>query len=238
MRRLSTLVAVAAVGALVAGAAVAQQMPANPNLVTKFVNQLPVLKLDPSPLVPGIPVALGNTVADPLMPKQLRQDVTVNMCEFSNDVLPLGAAPGPSHVWGYRLGACPGQDVLQTDSYIGPVVVAQRGVPTRLTYVNQLGDSGSTAVLAYANSTDLTLMWADPLNTGGTDAELLTALNAPVIPQPTAPLQTPWVDAIQPELNYCTTYAAANPDAPPLAICAGNYVGPIPAAPHLHGGEI
>ncbi len=232
--RISTLAAAAALAAMAAAPAFAQvvpipntQIPLAGEAIPQFVNPLPVLKLDPNPAVPGIAVTLGTQVTDATMPGGFRQDVTVNMCEFTNNILPPGVAPLPTHVWGYRLGACPGQDVLQADSYIGPVVIAQRGVPTRVTYANRLGDSSTTKVLAYKDSTDLTLMWADPLNTNGT-------------PTTPVPFPDPFNAAtdVPPELNFCASYAAANPDAPPLLICNEHYVGPIPAAPHLHGGEI
>jgi FtsP/CotA-like multicopper oxidase with cupredoxin domain len=233
------------VAALVATPAFAQSVPiANTQIplagaaIPQFVNPLPVLKLDQNPAVPGIPVTFGTTVEDPAMPGGFRQDVTVNMCEFTNNILPPGVAPLPTHVWGYRLGACPGQDTLQADSYIGPVVIAQRHVPTRVTYANRLGDSSTTKVLAYKDSTDLTLMWADPLNTN--DVTTAPSTDFPYVDLNVDPTGTVYNGAtvVPPEFNFCAQYAAATPDAPPLLICNEHYVGPIPAAPHLHGGEI
>ena len=43
------------------------------------------------------------------------------------------------------------------------VIVATRGQPTEVRYVNNLGTTADTKVLAYKNSTDQTLHWADPL---------------------------------------------------------------------------
>ncbi len=50
------------------------------------------------------------------------------------------------------------------NTYLGPVIVVQRDVPTRATFINQLGYASTSHVLAYKNSTDQTLHWADPLN--------------------------------------------------------------------------
>ena len=43
------------------------------------------------------------------------------------------------------------------------MIVATRGQPTEVRYVNNLGTTADTRVLAYKNSTDQTLHWADPL---------------------------------------------------------------------------
>jgi hypothetical protein len=135
------------------------------------------------------------------------------MCEFQANVLPQGT-PGVTGtgtwVWGYVVGnTCPDPATPVANSYIGPVVVATRGIPTEATYINQLGTTATTKVLAYKNSTDQTLMWADPLGSTG--------------PQPS-------------EGNACAM-SIVEGDAP-LESCGKNYAGPIAAAPHLHGGEI
>ncbi len=44
------------------------------------------------------------------------------------------------------------------------MIVATRGMPTEIKCVNDLGTTATTNVLAYKNSTDQTLHWADPLN--------------------------------------------------------------------------
>jgi FtsP/CotA-like multicopper oxidase with cupredoxin domain len=63
-------------------------------------------------------------------------------------------------VWSYLK---PGQE--SRTSYLGPVIVATRGVPTEIKFTNLLGTTGSTDVLAYKYSTDQTLHWADPYDT-------------------------------------------------------------------------
>ena len=94
------------------------------------------------------------------------QPVTLTMCEFKANVLPTGTfAPGvkpETWVWGYIVGTqCPS---TTQETYLGPVIVARRGLPTQATFINNLGYASTTNVLAYKNSTDQTLHWADPLN--------------------------------------------------------------------------
>jgi FtsP/CotA-like multicopper oxidase with cupredoxin domain len=109
--------------------------------------------------LPGLSVKGGAiTVVDGTQP------VTLSMCEFQANVLPTGTfAPGVkplTWVWGYVPGrTCPTEP---RGTYIGPVIVASRGTPTEVTFLNQLGSTATTHALAYKNSVDQTLHWADP----------------------------------------------------------------------------
>ncbi len=85
--------------------------------------------------------------------------IELEMTEFQSQVLPAGLPP--TWVWGYLE---PGQP--NPPSYIGPVIVATRGQPTEMKFVNNLGFADATQVLAYQFGTDQTLHWADPLNGG------------------------------------------------------------------------
>jgi spore coat protein A len=114
--------------------------------------------------------------------------VTLNMQEFLSPVMPSTFVPAAgayngTYVWGYKDAA--GQTAT---SYIGPVILATRGAATEVTYVNNLGDTAGSNLVAWVSSTDQTLHWA-------------------------------------------------NPDGGPMTDLT-NYVGPIPAVPHLHGGEV
>ena len=143
---LSLLLAVAALACLPAGWTQAQaeeQIPLSPTAIPQFVDPLP-----------------GLAIADGTGP------ITLTMCEFKANVLPTGTfAPGvapETWVWGYIVGTtCP---TTTQGTYLGPVIVAQRGVPTLLTAINNLGYASTSNVLAWKNSTDQTLHWADPLN--------------------------------------------------------------------------
>jgi len=131
--------------------------------------------------------------------------ITLEMTEFQSMVMPsTWAAANPTYqgtwVWGYRV---PGQS--SADPYIGPVIVATRGNPTEIKFVNNLGNTSTSHVLAYTQSTDQTLHWADPLYG---------------------------------EANTGTHEAMMNPGMPPMSPWDQHYAGPIPAVPHLHGGEV
>src|SRR5262249_53564686 len=76
-----------------------------------------------------------------------------------------------------------------------------------------LGDTANTHVLAWKFSTDQTLHWADPL--------------AIQNDQP-APLDPAFA-------NYCNMVGSIPAFK---SQCSLNYSGPIPAVPHLHGGEV
>ncbi len=91
--------------------------------------------------------------------------VELHMREFKANMLPTGTfTPGikpETWVWGYIAGTTVPSTV---DTYIGPVIVATRGTPTEIKFVNDLGNTAGSQVLAWKNSTDQTLHWADPLN--------------------------------------------------------------------------
>lgn len=205
MRRTHLLVAsVAVVLLLPAVASAAQpnppQTPLAGSAIPQFVQQLPVLD------------AAGGTIKT----ADGTGSLTIRMCEFWANVLPPGTplaagASGKTRVWGYIEGAsCPanGPSDPAVDTYIGPVILATRDVPTPITWINDLGTTDTTQVLAYKYSTDQTLHWADPLN------------------------------AEENMCNHLGTVPAVGSD------CAKNYGegitggAPIPAAVHLHGGEV
>ena len=110
--------------------------PLAPSAVVKFTEPLP------------IPAAINGT-----------QPVEIRMSEFQQRILPAAfyaALPAPynagTYVWGYN------------GSYPGPTIVAQRGVPTRVRYINDLANpAGGPLFLQNQLVTDQTLHWADPL---------------------------------------------------------------------------
>jgi spore coat protein A len=206
----------AAVAAALTGsvqAAQSLQTPLAGSAIPQFVSQLPTLAVWPEPGNNSISTVVAG-------PAQL----TFTMCEFDANMLPLGTpvTPAPpagqaptTKVWGYINNAtCP---TLAKDTYIGPVVVATRDQPTEIKYVNALGSTADTGVLAYKYGTDLTLHWADPLNT-----------LAPLSPNDDPPMTG---------TNACNHWVDMY-GAPPFGShCAENYDGSIPAVPHLHGAE-
>jgi FtsP/CotA-like multicopper oxidase with cupredoxin domain len=96
------------------------------------------------------------------------EEIKLYMREFQANVMPPGFMPangGPytgTWVWGYRTGDQPASAV---GTYIGPVIVATRNVPTQIRFVNNL----TANHIAWKSWTDQTLHWADPLGTGHMD---------------------------------------------------------------------
>ena len=158
--------------AIVSTALAAQtpQLPLPGAAIPQFVNPLPVLSVAGG----SVRTVTGN------------QPLTIHMCEFKANILPPGTVAGytGTWVWGYLAEAngqttCAGLVDWYDDgtlngssgpleTYTGPVILNQRAAaspnPTTVTWVNDLGTTASTNVLAYKYSTDQTLHWADPLN--------------------------------------------------------------------------
>jgi FtsP/CotA-like multicopper oxidase with cupredoxin domain len=86
--------------------------------------------------------------------------LTVGMQEFQQKILPdsfynklSGANANGTYLWGYQIGT-------NAPSYPAPTVVAQRGIPTVVKYVNNL----PIKPVLYNNLTvDQSIHWADPL---------------------------------------------------------------------------
>ena len=127
------------------GAFAQAQIPLPGSAIPQFVDPLPPLD-----------VIVDNGV----------DEIVLEMEEFQAPVLSTGTlVPGVAPLtwaWGYlqpsQVGPTP------RPSYLGPVIVATKDQPTQVRYRNNLGNTATTHVLAYKNSTDQTLHWADPLN--------------------------------------------------------------------------
>jgi spore coat protein A len=135
----------------------AAQTPLQGRAIPQFIDRLPLLDLAGGPM---------KTVVDD------GSLFEIHMREFLANVMPSTFAPATgtyagTWVWGYIPGATAPTNPLGT--YIGPVIVARRGTPTNVRYVNDLGSASSTNLVSWMNATDLTLHWADPLN-GEADA--------------------------------------------------------------------
>ncbi|MBI5018629.1 MAG: multicopper oxidase domain-containing protein [Deltaproteobacteria bacterium] len=191
------------------------QVPLAGKAIPQFVQSLSTLSVQPGGTMTTV---VGN------------QPLTLRMCEFKANVLPPGAVLGyaGTWVWGYLVDTAGGSTCSQlvaqygnaqgiVDTYIGPVIVNDRGTATPITYVNDLGSAATTNVLAYKYSTDQTLHWADPLanQTMANECMMKAAMKL-------------FTDANGFPVDY----------PPPGDPCAQNYGGPVAAVPHLHGGEV
>ena len=176
---IKTIFMIMALFALIVSSAFSQQIPLPGSAIPQFVDPLPNL-LDADHLI----VAGAAQI-------ELQMRETKTMVMPSTFIPATGTYTG-TYVWSYLMADSatgllkPGQTTRT--SYLGPVIVATRGIPTEIKFVNNLGTTDTTNVLAYKNSTDQTLHWAAPF---GMDM-----------------------------MNM------------------NNYSGPIPAVPHLHGGEV
>lgn len=166
-KNISKIITAALLLLLVAGIAGAQILPAPQTqilkpgaTIPKFVEQLPV-----AGQISVIDARVANAV-DPvtLVPYN---GYNIHAREFQAQILPAGIC-GPSWVWGYLTDADVAAGGVRP-SYLGPAVIAQRGVQTRPTYTNELPLMGS--MVQPLLPTDMTVDWANP--TGivcGTDA--------------------------------------------------------------------
>ncbi|HEY6002551.1 MAG TPA: multicopper oxidase domain-containing protein [Anaeromyxobacter sp.] len=192
------------------------QVPLAAKAIPQFVDPLPLLSVQPGGTMSTV-VATGTSFAAPL---------PITMCEFQANILPTGTfAPNvkpATWVWGYVAGTtCP---TAPQDTYIGPVLVNVKDVPTTIRFRNALPTVDRTNVLAYKYSTDQTLHWADPL--GGEMNMCQMASGDP----PQVNVGIPAFHS-QCSLNFGEWFD------PVLNQGGFNPVG-IPAVPHLHGGEV
>jgi len=146
------ILCVPALAVMAAGAAQAQQTPLPGSAIPKFKDPLPTLSVSGGPIETVIAGAA---------------EIKLKMCEFKASVMPTGFLPATgtyagTTVWGYvKNGAtCP---TGTRGTYTGPVIVATRRIPTQIRFVNSLGNTSTSHLLAWKNSTDQTLHWADPL---------------------------------------------------------------------------
>jgi FtsP/CotA-like multicopper oxidase with cupredoxin domain len=127
------------------------QVPLAGSSIPQFVDPLPVLSVAGGPIET---IVAGNS------------EIVLTMREFQARMMPSIFVPATgtydgTWVWGYRAGITP---TKPAGTYIGPVIVVTRNVPTEIKWVNALGNTADSKVLAWINSTDQTIHWADPLN--------------------------------------------------------------------------
>ncbi len=161
---IATVFLLSSVSAWNAFAEQSPQIPLAGNTIPQFVSPLPTLKIAPQNST--ITTVFGNV------------PMTIRMCEFQVNMLP--ASLPLTWVWGYLVDPTGISTCAQLvdlhddgiinnssgplDTSIGPVIVNRRGgASTDITFVNDLGNTATTNLLAYKYSVDQTLHWADPL---------------------------------------------------------------------------
>ncbi|MBI5582592.1 MAG: multicopper oxidase domain-containing protein [Deltaproteobacteria bacterium] len=159
------------------GIAGAQQTLLPGALIPKFV--------DPLPVAGDISVVNAGPTGTPAF--------NIHMKEFQAQILPIAGIPAnpaagfaglpantPSWVWGYLTDANIAAGGVRP-SYLGPVVVAERGTQTTPTYINAL-PYGVDSVVQQLLPIDQTLDWADPLNNSGPGNFALYSGPQPAVP--------------------------------------------------------
>jgi len=123
-----------------------QGTPLPGNKIPQFVDPLPVLDLN-SQSTTGIATVIAGT-----------DEITLNMVEFKANIMPSTFVPatGPgtstgTWTFGYRVSTPFPASAAETP--VGPVIVATRGIPTQIRYVNNLTTQG----IAWRDWTDQSL---------------------------------------------------------------------------------
>lgn len=117
--------------------------------IPQFIDPLPLLDVAGGPLE----TIIAGTAEIPL-----------TMKEFKASVMPSAFTPASgtytgTWAWGYRAGI---EAENPAGTYIGPVIIAGRGTPTQIKFINDL----TAEHIAWRAWTDQTLHWADPLHDG------------------------------------------------------------------------
>ncbi len=172
-------------------------------LIPKFVDPLPV-----AGEISVVDATTPTVTATSTEPAHFPYNIF--MSEFQAQILPNTGVPAnpkagflglpantASWVWGYLTDDDVAAQPAVRPSYLGPVVVAKRGVETRPTYINAL-PYGIDSKVQPLLPIDQTLDWADPLGAG----------------------------------------CYGPPPLPVSGTCGSIYLGPQPAVPHIHGGEV
>ncbi len=126
----------------------AQQIPLPGHKIPQFVDPLPLLSVAGGPIET---VRAGTG------------EITLNMLEFQANMMPSTFVPANglpymgTWVFGYRVGPTTAP-TSAVGTYIGPVIVATRGQPTQIRYVNNLTANN----IAWRDWIDQSLHWANP----------------------------------------------------------------------------
>ena len=119
--------------------------------------------------LPRLDATGGGTIQTVIAPDPTAE-FTIQMAEFRANILPpsFRAATGlpyaGTRVWGYASGAV---GIVPRDTYVGPVVVAKRGVATQIRFANNLPMMAGGGGLAgtFKEWVDRSIDWANPMKT-------------------------------------------------------------------------
>ncbi len=130
------------------------QIPLPGSKIMQFKDPLPLLSVSAGTMQTVLPSALGGT-----------DNITLRMVEAQTNMMPTGFVPANglpyTGTWVFRYVADPGTGIIggaNPDTYIGPAIVAVRGMPTQVRYVNNLTANN----IHWRDWIDQSLHWANP----------------------------------------------------------------------------
>jgi FtsP/CotA-like multicopper oxidase with cupredoxin domain len=189
------------------------QKPLNPLLIPKFVEPLPLLEFE---FINATSGPLDNLLST--LPAKNGEAFPIDAYEFRSQILPRAAnwptapatcgADTASSTFGYISDSARHPGIHET--YLGPVVIAERGITARPTYGNKLPLNGEVQKNL---PIDQTLDWANPEGFTGPDL---------------------CIDPITRELNPNNTFCNNIPYAGPMPIATHLHGGEV--APAYDGG--
>ena len=145
--------------------------------------------VDPLPVAGDITVVDATSGGTP--------NYNIHIREFQSQILPSTGVPGhlpantASWVWGYLTDSDLAAQPEVRPSFLGPVVLAQRGVPAHPTYLNELPFPWYTGHVQTNLPVDMTLDWANPLDI---DCTTISEVLPPVCIS--LPFLGPWPSAV------------------------------------------
>jgi spore coat protein A len=184
--------------------------PLDPTTLPKYV----------TPLLAHIPVYTPTNVVDG-SGNVIEQDYYVNVTQFTEQILPTGYPA--TTVWGYGGVAhdpVTGANLGYVRNAPGPSFNVTRGIPTKITWVNNLTDPISGDLLNYLYPVDPTLHWANPNNISMTDVMMQSMMG----------LAPPYGSGYNGSA-ILSNGVYTNPDQ-------YNAQSPAPIVTHVHGAEV
>jgi spore coat protein A, manganese oxidase len=200
-------------------------------------------------------------------------NLTVTMKKINQPVLlqgsygPCGAelTLGETRVWAYETTDSNTGEVLGPAHWPAVTIVAQRGTPTRVQYVNQLpsfnpSNPGGPGLVQGVLPVDQTVHWADPMQSGcGMLMPSSQSSPSASVSGEDKPMGSP--DSKPPKAGHIQQVSYSMPSSMPSSMassmpmgaakasskaqntgsdpsCNQQYYGPVPATVHLHGAEI
>jgi spore coat protein A, manganese oxidase len=179
-------------------------------------------------------------------------NLTITMKEIDQSVLPQGTFQacgkgvklGKTRVWAYETKNTSTGDVLGPANWPAVTIDTQRGIPTEITFVNQLpsfnpADPTGPGLVQGVLPVDQTLHWADPLQTGcgmmtvNCSQAAKAAADTSLLSQDSKAVWCGRIPARGANQLLSTMTASSTSSS-----CCEQYTGPVPTTVHLHGAEI